>query len=139
MIGTFFSLSIDVRSRGFAGGTTYCSIAALEMFNRTMREPSAPSPTGAKVDDVLRSQARRWLVQRQISPIYVLDNPIQAQSNESDGGETRHDEEHIDDDDDLALELGIGGFQGRPGKLADVCYSFWCGAALKVRVAALSL
>jgi geranylgeranyl transferase type-1 subunit beta len=26
----------------------------------------------------------------------------------------------------------IGGFQGRPGKLEDVCYSFWCGAALKV-------
>ncbi|RSH78450.1 uncharacterized protein EHS24_002175 [Apiotrichum porosum] len=24
----------------------------------------------------------------------------------------------------------IGGFQGRPGKLEDVCYSFWCGGAL---------
>jgi geranylgeranyl transferase type-1 subunit beta len=26
----------------------------------------------------------------------------------------------------------IGGFQGRPGKLEDVCYSFWCGGALAV-------
>lgn len=27
----------------------------------------------------------------------------------------------------------LGGFQGRPGKVEDVCYSFWCGAALRVR------
>jgi geranylgeranyl transferase type-1 subunit beta len=26
----------------------------------------------------------------------------------------------------------IGGFQGRPGKLEDVCYSFWIGGALSV-------
>ncbi|WVQ70982.1 hypothetical protein IAR50_000507 [Cryptococcus sp. DSM 104548] len=26
----------------------------------------------------------------------------------------------------------IGGFQGRPGKLEDVCYSFWCGGALNI-------
>ncbi|OXB38380.1 geranylgeranyl transferase type-1 subunit beta [Cryptococcus neoformans] len=26
----------------------------------------------------------------------------------------------------------LGGFQGRPGKLEDVCYSFWCGGALSV-------
>lgn len=25
-----------------------------------------------------------------------------------------------------------GGFQGRPGKLEDVCYSFWCGVAMRV-------
>lgn len=28
----------------------------------------------------------------------------------------------------------IGGFQGRPGKLEDVCYSFWCGGALAVSI-----
>jgi geranylgeranyl transferase type-1 subunit beta len=27
---------------------------------------------------------------------------------------------------------GQGGFQGRPGKDEDVCYSFWCGAAARV-------
>lgn len=27
---------------------------------------------------------------------------------------------------------GQGGFQGRPGKDEDVCYSFWCGAALRI-------
>lgn len=30
------------------------------------------------------------------------------------------------------LQRQIGGFQGRPGKLEDVCYSFWCGGALAV-------
>jgi geranylgeranyl transferase type-1 subunit beta len=30
-------------------------------------------------------------------------------------------------------ETGSGGFQGRPGKDEDVCYSFWCGGALRVR------
>ncbi|KAL1408754.1 geranylgeranyl transferase type-1 subunit beta [Vanrija albida] len=28
------------------------------------------------------------------------------------------------------VQRQIGGFQGRPGKLEDVCYSFWCGGAL---------
>ena len=28
----------------------------------------------------------------------------------------------------------VGGFRGRTGKEADACYSFWCGASLKVRV-----
>jgi geranylgeranyl transferase type-1 subunit beta len=26
----------------------------------------------------------------------------------------------------------LGGFQGRPGKLEDVCYSFWIGATIKL-------
>ncbi|RSH89479.1 hypothetical protein EHS25_002028 [Saitozyma podzolica] len=30
------------------------------------------------------------------------------------------------------LQRQIGGFQGRPGKLEDVCYSFWCGAAITI-------
>lgn len=30
------------------------------------------------------------------------------------------------------VQRQIGGFQGRPGKLEDVCYSFWCGGALAV-------
>jgi geranylgeranyl transferase type-1 subunit beta len=33
------------------------------------------------------------------------------------------------------LQRQIGGFQGRPGKLEDVCYSFWCGAAITVSLA----
>lgn len=52
-----------------------------------------------------------------------------------------------DDDRDLSLapidrdatvrwlmQRQIGGFQGRPGKLEDVCYSFWIGGALAVGV-----
>jgi geranylgeranyl transferase type-1 subunit beta len=27
----------------------------------------------------------------------------------------------------------ISGFQGRTNKIADACYSFWCGGALQVR------
>ncbi|CAD6583531.1 MAG: hypothetical protein TREMPRED_003586 [Tremellales sp. Tagirdzhanova-0007] len=30
------------------------------------------------------------------------------------------------------LQRQIGGFQGRPGKSEDVCYSFWCGAAISI-------
>lgn len=33
----------------------------------------------------------------------------------------------------------IGGFQGRPGKLEDVCYSFWCGGALSVSMMAAAV
>jgi geranylgeranyl transferase type-1 subunit beta len=33
-----------------------------------------------------------------------------------------------------AVQRQIGGFQGRPGKLEDVCYSFWIGASLKVSI-----
>lgn len=32
------------------------------------------------------------------------------------------------------VQRQIGGFQGRPGKLEDVCYSFWCCGALAVSV-----
>ncbi|RXK36681.1 hypothetical protein M231_06068 [Tremella mesenterica] len=31
-----------------------------------------------------------------------------------------------------ALQRQIGGFQGRPGKLEDVCYSFWIGATIHI-------
>ncbi|WVQ93900.1 hypothetical protein IAU59_000978 [Kwoniella sp. CBS 9459] len=30
------------------------------------------------------------------------------------------------------LARQVGGFQGRPGKLEDVCYSFWCGGAIAI-------
>jgi len=30
------------------------------------------------------------------------------------------------------VNLQIGGFQGRTGKVPDACYSFWCGGALKL-------
>jgi len=29
-------------------------------------------------------------------------------------------------------DVSSGGFSGRTGKIADSCYCFWCGAALKV-------
>lgn len=33
---------------------------------------------------------------------------------------------------DAAVQVKGGGFQGRPGKRGDACYSFWCGGALQV-------
>lgn len=124
-----------------AGGTTYCSVVALEMFSRS--SSGADSPLKVANDEQLKSQARRWLVQRQISPVWIPEEARDGPSTRADAPDPRHAEpskedadagqdDDADDDDDLALELGIGGFQGRPGKLADVCYSFWCGAALKV-------
>lgn len=32
----------------------------------------------------------------------------------------------------LNRQIPTSGFQGRPNKDADVCYSFWCGASLQV-------
>jgi len=31
-------------------------------------------------------------------------------------------------------DVSSGGFSGRTGKIADSCYCFWCGAALKVNL-----
>jgi geranylgeranyl transferase type-1 subunit beta len=42
--------------------------------------------------------------------------------------------EGLDDVARWAVQRQLGGFQGRPGKLEDVCYSFWIGAALQVRL-----
>ncbi|OCF33186.1 geranylgeranyl transferase type-1 subunit beta [Kwoniella heveanensis BCC8398] len=61
------------------GGTTYCSLATLSIFDRLQNSSTSSNMT------------LRWLVARQ-----------------------------------------IGGFQGRPGKLEDVCYSFWCGGAISL-------
>lgn len=64
------------------GGTSYCSIASLDLLQHD---------SGATLSREDKEETVRWLIQRQ-----------------------------------------IGGFQGRPGKLEDVCYSFWIGGALHV-------
>ncbi|WWC85661.1 uncharacterized protein L201_000527 [Kwoniella dendrophila CBS 6074] len=69
------------------GGTTYCSLATLSIFDK---HESASSQIDTSVENG-QKDTLRWLISRQ-----------------------------------------IGGFQGRPGKLQDVCYSFWCGGAISI-------
>lgn len=95
------------------GGFTYCAIACFHLANKLSELPNS-------------SLHLRWLVDRQIRP------PIP------------HIDDSSDDEDDMletasnaAGPLGrddVAGFQGRSGKDTDACYSFWCTAALKVRL-----
>ncbi|KAK9894444.1 terpenoid cyclases/Protein prenyltransferase [Cystobasidium minutum MCA 4210] len=89
------------------GGTTYCAIASLHMAN-SLQLLQAPET------------CVRWLSQRLV-PLDTSD---------------ASDPEDLPSEQRLALlklENGrSGGFQGRPEKDADVCYSFWVGAALQL-------
>ncbi|CDZ97303.1 Protein geranylgeranyltransferase Type I, beta subunit [Phaffia rhodozyma] len=90
------------------GGTTYCALASLHLLSSVSPTISAPS---------LSTQPTiSWLLHRQIQP---RDVPFQADFDEEDqsGPKTRSIS---------------GGFQGRPGKLGDCCYSFWCGGGLSI-------
>ncbi|KAJ9101154.1 hypothetical protein QFC21_003372 [Naganishia friedmannii] len=84
-------------------GTTYCAITSLALLY------------GYTAEDNWRSRvdldgATRYLVSRQLE-----GNTKDAYNNTGE------------------VDAGVGGgFQGRPGKDEDVCYSFWCGAAMRV-------
>ncbi|KAJ1022341.1 hypothetical protein NDA13_005251 [Ustilago tritici] len=65
----------------------------------------------------MRNEILSWIIHRQVSP-----SPPDPQTHNGEEEEEQEEKE----------ELG-GGFQGRPSKLpADVCYSFWNGAALSI-------
>ncbi|KAH9815512.1 terpenoid cyclases/protein prenyltransferase alpha-alpha toroid [Melampsora americana] len=111
------------------GGTTYCALAALNLLDR--------------LDDSLSSEealeTARWLVHRQNE---FHDLPDE----ESDEGSNSLQDEIKPTKDVKVPEASgvssdslpqnheplVAGFQGRPGKLLDACYSFWCTAALSI-------
>ncbi|EGG12150.1 uncharacterized protein MELLADRAFT_59380 [Melampsora larici-populina 98AG31] len=112
------------------GGTTYCVLAALKLLN--------------KLDDSLSSEdaleTARWLVHRQNEFHDLPDEESDEESN------TRQDEinsSNLKTEPVKASEPSgvssltqiqplVAGFQGRPGKILDACYSFWCTAALSI-------
>lgn len=92
-----------------SGGPTYCALASLALA------PLQYSP----LSKLSRRQARRttrWLI---LQPDYGI--------------------EYESSDGEWVVQEGMGGFGGRTGKLSDVCYSFWCGAALKILSSGLVL
>jgi geranylgeranyl transferase type-1 subunit beta len=86
------------------GGTTYCAITSLALLYGS----AGQEVWRTRIDSV---GATRYLASRQL------------------GGNTK---EADDSTSEVDATVG-GGFQGRPGKDEDVCYSFWCGAAMRVR------
>ena len=91
------------------GGTTYCVLASLVLSGKLLSIPY--------LDRTLN-----WLVHRLV--------PLPASSLD------KEDYEDLDDEAFLRnLENGkevISGFQGRPEKDPDACYSFWIGASIRV-------
>ncbi|CCF50936.1 hypothetical protein NDA11_000397 [Ustilago hordei] len=89
-------------------GMTYCCVAALSLL------PSSTSPFPRQ------NETLSWIIHRQVSP-----SPPDPQTH---NGEEEEEQEEQEEQEELG-----GGFQGRPSKLpADVCYSFWNGAALSI-------
>lgn len=88
-------------------GLTYCGIAALKLMN--------------ELDSREWMDTIGWLSRRQYN---VHTN--KKEENDEDG-EEEEEEESIDN---------YGGFNGRCNKPADTCYSFWCGATLKMLTSA---
>jgi len=65
-----------------------------------------------------------WLVQRQVNPNATVFLPDSDSDDE---------ESETIDEVQLAVQASkMAGFQGRPNKDPDACYSFWIGASLFV-------
>ncbi|KAG0142537.1 hypothetical protein CROQUDRAFT_109794 [Cronartium quercuum f. sp. fusiforme G11] len=113
------------------GGTTYCALAALSLLGRLEDSLSA--------DDALETV--KWLVDRQTAHD---DLTAEDSDDELDAALGGPESKLIDVESkscvrDQLLEGGtplpeplVAGFQGRPGKPLDACYSFWCTAALSI-------
>lgn len=65
-----------------------------------------------------------WLLGRQ------TEYEPQSEEEDVEDGDAGKEEQTAGVRDDPVV---IAGFQGRPGKPPDACYSFWCSAALSVR------
>lgn len=110
-------------------GYAYCAVAALSMLDLTAAD--ADKPNRYLQAGVPNTAAMiRWLVSRQI---------VFTGSDESDS-----DEEEEEGKDNVAAvptsEMAslsvtgtvLGGFNGRPNKVADTCYAWWVAGALHV-------
>ncbi|CUG87422.1 Hypothetical protein, putative [Bodo saltans] len=88
------------------GGMTYCSVASLALLG-WWRHNTAQVRS-------MRRRAIHWCVQRHgCGPVA--------------------NEETVDDELDHWERVGDGqGFQGRPNKTHDTCYTFWIGCALRI-------
>lgn len=92
------------------GGMTYCSVSSLALLGWWAK--------GSSTVRSIRRRALRWCVQRHgCGPVA--------------------NEEAVEDEWDHWDRVGRGqGFQGRPNKTHDTCYTFWVGAACSILEAA---
>jgi geranylgeranyl transferase type-1 subunit beta len=100
--------------QAWTGGTTYCVIASLHLCNKLRSLPNL-------------QRTIDWLIHR-IIPLdpELLDAEDYETESDPDGEIFLHS---IEDG-----RISIAGFQGRPEKSPDACYSFWVGASLQVRL-----
>lgn len=112
------------------GGTTYCVLAALSLLNRLDSLSS---------EDAL--ETARWLVHRQNEFHDLPDEESDEESNSpQDEINSNLNPEPIKPSETPSIPSDslpksvplVAGFQGRPGKVLDACYSFWCTAALSI-------
>ncbi|KAK7970185.1 prenyltransferase and squalene oxidase [Apiospora saccharicola] len=113
-------------------GYAYCAVAALSLLDLTAAD--ADNPNRYLQAGIPNTAAMvRWLVSRQI---------VYTESDESDSDEEKEEEEDGKDDTPAVptSEMAtlnvtgtvLGGFNGRPNKVADTCYAWWVAGALHV-------
>ncbi|KAL5519823.1 hypothetical protein ACEPAG_1483 [Sanghuangporus baumii] len=114
------------------GGSTYCALATLALTPEPYR-------TEAMLSAQERKRAERWLVQQQ-KPHRIFIRYESDDSEDEDALERSlgvNDRKKLDQEKkerkrkEIVEEEG-GGFSGRTEKVEDACYSFWCGAALRI-------
>lgn len=105
----------------------------IEQRREDQLEGRRRQKTKDKQDQIRKDRAIRWLIQRQVAPSYTHSSLSASASGSTLASHHETENGHLNVlDASDALHDGGGGFQGRPGKLEDVCYSFWCGASLRL-------
>ncbi|KAK8050079.1 type-1 proteins geranylgeranyltransferase subunit beta [Apiospora phragmitis] len=107
-------------------GYAYCAVAALSMLDLTAADANKPNRyLEAGIPNI--AAMVRWLVSRQI---------VFTDSDESDSEEEAEDKMTAVPTSEMAsLSVTgpvLGGFNGRPNKVADTCYAWWVAGALHV-------
>ncbi|RPA82853.1 terpenoid cyclases/Protein prenyltransferase [Ascobolus immersus RN42] len=129
---TFDGVFAEAGGREGHAGLTYCGFATAELVGRFDEVVGGEFGWG---------EAVRWLVGRQTEMPEEEEEESDEEEEGEEGGEAdqkteEKSEESTKKNEILPLEVGRkprpAGFAGRPGKVADTCYSFWVGASLQM-------
>jgi geranylgeranyl transferase type-1 subunit beta len=130
------------------GGFTFCAIAALYFAGRLPPDiypsHSESGPTGPTAPSDL-DYTIQWLISRQTLTLEE-DDEEETQGDETDNKDTCHDSHSIMVMHEFESERGEKtyesrleppdirwvGYNGRPNKIADTCYTWWVAGALDV-------
>ncbi|KAK8113763.1 prenyltransferase and squalene oxidase [Apiospora kogelbergensis] len=116
-------------------GYAYCAVAALSMLDLTEADADKPSHyLDAGIPNT--SAMVRWLVSRQI--VYTGSDESDSEEEGGEGEENNTPAEPTSEMASLSVTGPVlGGFNGRPNKVADTCYAWWVAGALQVLSKAL--